>query len=155
MTQTRLNAGGIVKKLHAAFCRDVTRNTLLEMAATEIQAVGHPFTSVYMYMLDADGTTLVLEAFAGRETPHNRIPVHQGLCGRAVAEAGDLNVPDVTAIPEYLACNAETQSELIVLIRRHDEILGQIDVDSDIPSGFSDDDHAAVKTVADALAALL
>ncbi len=42
-----------------------------------------------------------------------------------------MNVPDVSAAPEYLACNLDTRSELIVLIRRGDEILGQIDVDSE------------------------
>jgi GAF domain-containing protein len=72
-----------------------------------------------------------------------------------VATRQDQNVPDVTAVGNYLACNAFTKSELVVLIRRGDHILGQIDIDSDVPNGFGDREHADVKEVADALAVLL
>src|SRR5207247_11304195 len=48
--------------------------------------------------------------------------------------------------------NLETRSELVVLIRRGATILGQLDVDSDVPAGFSDAHHQVVKQVADALA---
>jgi len=109
--------------------------------------------SVYAYMLH-DGE-LVLEAHAGRDTEHVRIPVGAGVCGTAVAEKADQNVPDVTAVGNYLACNAFTKSELVVLIRRGDHILGQIDIDSDVRDGFGEREHADVRTVADALAVLL
>lgn len=143
----------IVRALRGAFARDASRQALLDLAARRIRAAGAPYTSVYLYMLD-DGV-LRLEAFDGRETEHTRIPVGTGMCGQAVAEQRDINTPDVSAAPGYLACNLDTRSELVVLIRRGDEILGQIDVDSDVPAGFSDADQAAVKQVADALAALL
>ena len=64
-------------------------------------------------------------------------------------------MPDVGAIGNYLACNLLTKSELVVLIRRGDQILGQIDIDSDVPAGFGVEAHARVKEVADALAVLL
>jgi GAF domain-containing protein len=101
------------------------------------------------------GDELVLEAYAGRATDHTRIPVGQGVCGTAVAERQDQNVPDVGAIGNYLACNLFTKSELVVLIRRGEHILGQLDVDSDVPAGFGTREHADVKQVADALAVLL
>jgi len=101
------------------------------------------------------GGELVLEAFAGRATDHVRIPVGTGVCGTAIATGQDQVVPDVTAIGNYLACNADTRSELVVLIRRGSAILGQLDVDSDVPAGFTPAHHAAVKQVADALAVLL
>lgn len=155
MAEPVLQAEPIVKKLHGAFCRDVSRQELLQLAASHIRSAGEPYTSVYLYMLDQAGETLVLEAFDGRETPHTSIPIGQGLCGKAVVTGTDLNVADVNDATEYLACNLDTRSELIVLIRRHDEILGQIDVDSDVPNGFDDAEQAAVKEVADALATLL
>jgi GAF domain-containing protein len=77
------------------------------------------------------------------------------VCGTAVATGEDQNVPDVAAVGNYLACNLETRSELVVLIRRGTTILGQLDVDSDVPAGFDAARHAAVKQVADALAVLL
>jgi GAF domain-containing protein len=150
---TVLSPEPIVRVLQGAFSRGARREELLRIAATRIRAAGPPYTGVYLYLV-RDGE-LVLEAYDGRDTEHTRIPVGLGLCGQAVQQRRDINVPDVAAAPGYLACSLETRSELIVLIRRHDEILGQIDIDSDAPAGFDEAEHAAVKEVADALAALL
>ena len=148
-----LQADPIVAALRGAFTRDVTRESMLQLTAERIQATGSPYTSVYLYMLHQD--QLVLEAFAGRVTEHTRIAVGQGVCGTAVATGTDQNVPDVRARENYIACNAWTRSELVVLIRRGPKILGQIDVDSDAPDPFTPEEEAAVKQVADALAVLL
>ena len=59
------------------------------------------------------------------------------------------------AVGNYLACNLETRSELVVLIRRGSAILGQIDIDSDVTGPFAEDEVAAVRRVAEALAVLL
>lgn len=148
-----LQSERIVAALRGAFARDAGRKELLQLAADRIQAAGAPYTSVYMYMLAGDD--LVLEAHAGRETEHTRIAVGHGVCGTAVEQKADQNVPDVRAIENYIACNTWTRSELVVLIRRGDLILGQIDVDSDVPDPFTPDEEAEVKQVADALAVLL
>jgi GAF domain-containing protein len=153
VNKTVLDAEAVVRALQGAFARDGERQCLLDLVATRLRAAGPPYTGVYLYMLHGD--TLVLEAFDGRPTHHTRIPVGHGICGRAVAEGRDLNVPDVSRAEDYLACSIETRSELVVLIRRHDEILGQIDIDSDVVDGFGGDEEAAVRAVADALAALL
>jgi L-methionine (R)-S-oxide reductase len=148
-----LDADRIVAALRGAFARDAGRQGLLQLAADRMQAAGSPYTSVYMYMLQGD--ELVLEAFAGRETEHTRIGVGHGVCGTAVATGEDQNVPDVRAIGNYIACNTFTRSELVVLIRRGALILGQIDVDSDVPDPFTQDEEMAVKQIADGLAVLL
>jgi L-methionine (R)-S-oxide reductase len=142
-----------VRALRAAHLHDEGRQALLQMACDRIHAWGSPYTSVYAYMLHGD--ELLLEAHSGRDTEHTRIPVGKGVCGTAVAEKRDQNVPDVSALGNYLACNVFTKSELVVLIRRGDHILGQIDVDSDVPDGFGEREHAEVKEIADALAVLL
>src|SRR2546429_2587771 len=143
----------IVRALRAAHLHDASRAELLQLACDRLRGLGAPFTSVYAYMLH-DGE-LVLEAFSGRETEHTRIPVGRGVCGTAVATGEDQNVPDVAAIGNYLACNLETKSELVVLIRRGQTTLGQLDIDADVPAGFTEPHHRAVKDVADALAVLL
>jgi len=148
-----LEADKVVAALRGAFAREVHRTELLRLAAERIQAAGAPYTSVYLYMLH--GAELVLEAHAGRDTEHTRIPVGRGVCGTAVATGADQNVGDVRAISNYLVCSAWTRSELVVLIRRGAVILGQIDVDSDVPDPFTPDEEAAVRKVADALAVLL
>ena len=152
-TSSASEATKVVRALRAAHLHDEGRQALLTMACERIRAWGAPYTSVYAYMLH--GNELVLEAFAGRDTEHTRIPVGNGVCGTAVAEKRDQNVADVSVIGNYLACNLFTKSELVVLIRRGDHILGQIDIDSDVPNGFGEREHADVKEVADALAVLL
>ena len=151
--RTQSDPTGTVRALRAAHLHDAARVDLLRMACERIQGWGGPYTSVYAYMLHGD--QLELEAFAGRETEHTRIAVGVGVCGTAVAEGQDQNVPDVGAVGNYLACNLYTKSELVVLIRRGDHILGQIDIDSDVPNGFAEREHADVKVVADALAVLI
>lgn len=151
--RTESDAAAVVRALRAAHLHDASRVDLLRMACERIQGWGGPYTSVYAYMVH--GNELVLEAFAGRETEHVRIAVGVGVCGTAVADRRDQNVPDVGAVDNYLACNLYTKSELVVLIRRGDTILGQIDIDSDVPNGFGEREHADVKAVADALAVLL
>src|SRR2546430_5571666 len=121
----------IVRAVRAAQLHDATRAELLQLACDRLRGVGAPFTSVYAYMLHPEGE-LVLEAFAGRETEHTRIPVGRGVCGTAVAKGEDQNVPDVAAIGNYLACNLETKSELVVLIRPGQTTLGQPGIDSDL-----------------------
>ena len=148
-----LHADRIIRALQGAYARGLRRKELLQLVATRIRESGSPYTGVYLYMLQGD--LLELEAFAGRPTEHRRIPVGTGVCGRAVAEARDINVADVNADPGYLACSIETRSELVVLIRRGAEILGQIDVDSDVLNGFDATEEVALREVADGLAALL
>src|SRR6185295_74736 len=148
-----LDGDRVVAALRGAFAREAGRAELLRLAAEKIRAAGAPYTSVYLYMVH--GGELLLEAFAGRETDHTRIAVGQGVCGTAVATGEDQNVPDVRAVSNYLACNTWTRSELVVLIRRGGTILGQIDVDSDVPDAFTPEEESEVRKVADALAVLL
>ena len=152
-TSSASEATKVVRALRAAHLHDEGRQALLQLTCERIRAWGPPYTSVYAYMLHDN--ELVLEAHAGRDTDHTRIPVGKGVCGTAVVEQRDQNVADVTAIGNYLACNVFTKSELVVLIRRGDHILGQIDIDSDVPNGFGEREHADIKEVADALAVLL
>lgn len=153
MSGATLDADRVVSALRAAFTHEAGREALLQLAAERIRAAGPPYTSVYLYMLH--GNELVLEAHSGRDTDHTRIPVGTGVCGTAVATGQDQNVGDVRAVGNYLACNLDTRSELVVLIRRGAAILGQIDIDSDVPDPFTPAEEAAVRQVADALAVLL
>ncbi|MEP6590237.1 MAG: GAF domain-containing protein [Gemmatimonadota bacterium] len=148
-----LDAAHIVKRLHSAFSKQLPRVEMLRLAADLMRESGAPYTSVYLYMLH--GNELLLEAWSGRDTDHHRIPVGKGVCGTAVATGQDQNVGDVQGRENYIACNLFTKSELVVLIRRGPNVLGQIDVDSDQLDPFTDDEVQAVRQVAEALAVLL
>jgi len=104
-----------------------------------------------IYELCADNV-LRLGPFVGAPTDHVFIAVGQGVCGTAIAERRNINVPDVTKASNYLACSASTRSELVVLIRRNERIFGQIDIDSHEYDAFDASAAAEVEQVADFLA---
>lgn len=94
------------------------------------------------YMLDpTDEQMLVLGPFHGAPTEHVRIPVSQGICGAAVAQDQTVIVDDVSADPRYLSCSIETRSEIVVPIRAHGKVIGEIDIDSHSLSAFGEQDR--------------
>ncbi len=111
------------------------------------------YTWVGIYLLEGD--ELVLGPFLGKPSPHTRIPLNRGICGAAASEKATIIVDDVNADPRYLACSLETKSEIVVPIMRGDEVLGEIDIDSDKPAAFGGADRALLEAVAAALAARL
>jgi|ERR1041384_2564892 GAF domain-containing protein len=104
---------------------------------------------VGIYLLEGD--TLVLHNYIGKPTEHTRIPVGVGVCGEAVSQGANQIVGDVSKLENYLACSIGTRSEIVVLIRRGAEILGQIDIDSDLENAFGSEDEAFLSRVAEGL----
>ncbi len=88
-------------------------DAILHRAVQRINDVGPPFDWVGIYLLG--GNLLILHSYIGEHTDVTRIPVGEGVCGAAVAEARDINVPDVEAFKGYLACSFEARSEIVVL----------------------------------------
>jgi len=127
-------------------------DALLRRAVRRIQSSDDRFDWVGVYLLDSQKNELWLHNYMGSPTEHARIPVGEGVCGTAVAEKANQNVPDVSKVSNYIACDPYTKSELVVLIRAGDEIFGQIDVDSRNSAAFKSEDEAAVSAVADKLA---
>jgi GAF domain-containing protein len=120
---------------------------VLASAVRHLTTISSRFNWVGIYLLKGD--TLELGPFIGAPTDHTHIKVGVGVCGTAVARNEDLNVPDVHAIDNYLACSLETASELVVLIRdREGRTVGQIDIDSHTRGAFGPAEEAAVKQVA-------
>jgi L-methionine (R)-S-oxide reductase len=110
----------------------------------------HHYTWVGIYQLF--GNELVLGPFVGKPSPHTHIPLGRGICGAAAAEKQTIIVDDVNADPRYLACSLETKSEIVVPIMRGNDVLGEIDVDSDRPAAFGPEDQRTLEAIAAMLA---
>ena len=96
-----------------------------------------------------EGEELVLGPWKWPEaTEHVRIPVGQGICGAAAASGEIEMVDDVKADPRYLACFPSTRSEIVVPIAHEGRVVGEIDIDSDRPAAFGDEDRAFLERVA-------
>jgi L-methionine (R)-S-oxide reductase len=142
-----------------AICRELEKkieegmdfNSLKELAVAKVHESHERFHWTGIYELFPDNT-LRLGPFIGAPTDHVFIGVGQGVCGTAVAEGRNMNIPDVNITSNYLACSAETSSELVVLIRSGEKIHGQIDLDSNEIAAFDDSIENEVQKVADFLA---
>jgi GAF domain-containing protein len=128
--------------------RDPTR--AMELAVTTLKRGLPDYTWVGVYRLD--GNELVLGPYAGKPSPHTHIPLGRGICGAAAAEKASIIVDDVHADSRYLACSPDTRSEIVVPIMRGGDVLGEIDVDSDRPAAFGEDDRRLLESVAALLA---
>lgn len=125
----------------------------LGSAVRYIASLSPKFNWVGIYKLR--GQVLELGPYIGAKTDHTRIPVGRGVCGTAVSENQDQNIPDVQALSNYLSCSLETKSELVVLVRdRQGDILGQIDIDSHTPNAFGSQEENAVRQIAKELGEL-
>ncbi|MFY9233524.1 MAG: GAF domain-containing protein [Fimbriimonadaceae bacterium] len=107
------------------------------------QIEGYHWCGVYRL----EGDELVLDEFVGTETDHQRIPVGRGVCGTAVSQDKNQIVDDVRKLENYLSCSAQTRSEIVVLIKREGEILGQIDIDGHDVGAFDRSDEQLLEAV--------
>lgn len=148
-----MDGGSLIKDLQEMRDDGHLSDALLRKAVRSISE-DERFDWVGVYLLrDAEeGQELWLHNYVGEPTEHALIPVGTGVCGRAVAERTNLNIPDVTEEENYLSCSPDVQSELVVLIRAGDEIFGQFDLDSETKAAFTEDDEIQLIGVADKLA---
>lgn len=141
----------IISQLEALLAQDSEFDVLLEAAVRGLHDLDPRFHWTGIYELFPDDI-LRLGPFIGAPTEHVFIGVGQGVCGTAVAERRNINVPDVSQATNYLACSSDTRSELVVLIRSGENIWAQIDIDSHDLAAFDDATETAVQRVADWLA---
>ncbi|GAB6138140.1 GAF domain-containing protein [Halanaerobaculum tunisiense] len=89
---------------------------------------------------------LVLGPFQGKSACI-RIPKGDGVCGTAIATEETLVVPDVDQFPGHIACDSDSQSEIVVPIIVAGEIQGVLDLDSPIQKQFSACDQEYLEEV--------
>lgn len=140
-----------IAELDALKSRGADFDELLEAAVRGVHQLDPRFHWTGIYELFSDDV-LRLGPFIGAPTEHCFIGVGKGVCGSAVAEKRNMNIPDVSRHTNYLACSSETRSELVILIRSGDLIYAQIDIDSHELAAFDDEAVAKVQRVADWLA---
>jgi L-methionine (R)-S-oxide reductase len=122
----------------------------LRLFAMQCLARLHDYEWCGIYRLEGD--TLVLDAYVGDHTDHTHIPVGRGVCGTAVAENANQVIADVRELDNYLACSLKTRSEIVVLIKDGDNILGQIDIDGHVVGTFGAEDEEFLESLAGLLA---
>lgn len=145
-------ASEVVKDIQALRDEGHLSDALLRFAVKTISSSDERFNWVGVYLLNAEENELWLHNYVGAPTEHSKIPVGTGVCGTAVEQGANQNIDDVSKVENYLACDPDVKSELVVLIRAGDKIFGQIDIDSRTEAAFERTDLDSVEAVADKLA---
>lgn len=93
------------------------------------------------------GGELVVGPFQGKPACV-RIALGSGVCGTAAARRETLVVPDVHAFPGHIACDAASQSEIVVPLISGEKLLGVLDIDSPRLARFDASDQRGIERLA-------
>lgn len=140
----------VVDRVADAINSDASSEEVLEEVVWLLRDANPSWAWVGIYLLVGD--TLVVGPHAGEYPEHSHIAVGEGVCGTAVAEGRNQLVKDVRERDNYLACSLSTRSEIVVLIREGERIVGQFDVDSDEVAAFTEEDEVLLTEVAELVA---
>jgi L-methionine (R)-S-oxide reductase len=98
------------------------------------------------------GGGLVVGPFQGR-IACVRIALGAGVCGTAAAERRTVIVEDVHAFPGHIACDAASNSEIVVPLLAGSRLIGVLDLDSPTVGRFGPADAGLLEPIAQALVA--
>ncbi len=72
----------------------------------------------------------------------------EGVCWAGVRGGATMVVPDVHAFEGHVACDARSRSEIVVPVRdRAGAVVAVLDVDSERPDAFGEDDCAGLERI--------
>ena len=129
------------------------KKAITDFVCRELRKIPH-YTWVGVY--EVQGEELELTSWSGPSaTQHVRIPLGAGICGAAVTAKEPVLVPDVSQDARYLQCFLNTRSEMVVPTLRDGLAVGEIDIDSDQLSAFTEADRGFLPWVAGELAGVL
>jgi GAF domain-containing protein len=89
---------------------------------------------------------LVLGPFQG-PVACTRIGYGKGVCGTAWAQNQSIVVADVHAFPGHIACSAESNSEIVVPVRKNGAVVAVLDADSEHFSCFDETDRLFLEKI--------
>ena len=95
---------------------------------------------VGFYFANHESKTLHLGPYVGAETDHTVIPFGKGICGQVAVSNENFVVADVHTQDNYIACNIDVKSEIVIPLFLNDTNIGQIDIDSNTANAFDKSD---------------
>lgn len=102
---------------------------------------------VGFYFRNGTKEELKLGPYEGAPTEHTIIPFGKGICGQVAVSNQNFVVPDVQAQDNYIACSITVESEIVVPLFVNGENIGQIDIDSNTPDPFTEEDERFLEFV--------
>jgi len=78
-----------------------------------------------------------------------------GVCLACATKGEALVVPDVHAFPGHIACDSRSQSEIVVPLKKEGRVVAVLDIDSEKPAMFDEDDVAPLQKIVELLVPLV
>lgn len=97
---------------------------------------------------------LILGPFQGK-VACIEIEVGKGVCGTAVERDETIVVKNVHDFSGHIACDKESESEIVIPIHKDGKVWGVLDIDSPIENRFSDADRVSLEKCVAAIEATL
>jgi GAF domain-containing protein len=148
--KSRLENYELVKKQLRALIHD-EKNQIANLSNTS--ALLNQFLDrinwVGFYLMDGNNE-LVLGPFQGLPACI-RIPVGKGVCGAAAKDKKTVRVKDVNQFPGHIACDAASQSEIVIPLIKNGQIIGVLDIDSPEKNRFDEMDQEKLEEFVDVL----
>jgi L-methionine (R)-S-oxide reductase len=115
---------------------DLDLNSSLEFICNYLKKNIDGYDWVGFYFHDKLNEELELKAFSGLPTEHTKIAFGKGICGQTAKSNKHMIVPDVSKEANYISCNINVKSEIVVPLFVNNINIGQIDIDSNYPNRF-------------------
>jgi len=112
---------------------------------------------VAILLVDRDKKFLEVKASIGysEEISRIRVPLGSGITGWAAAHRRPLRVDDTTTDSRYIQASSNTRSELAVPLIYRNEVLGVLNVESEQPGAYTENDEEMLGTLGGSLAAVI
>ncbi|PLR83708.1 histidine kinase [Bacillus canaveralius] len=138
----------VIKQLNALLEGEPNRIANLSNASALLNQFLDRVNWVGFYLLEDD--ELVLGPFQGLPACV-RIPVGKGVCGKAAQLQETVRVEDVHLFPGHIACDAASQSEIVIPLLKDGKLLGVLDIDSPEKNRFDVLDQAKLEKLSESL----
>jgi len=142
------NYESVIRQLQALLDGEEDRIANLSNASALLNQFLEDINWVGFYLYK--GEELVLGPFQGLPACV-RIPLTRGVCGKAAREGLTVRVPNVHEFPGHIACDAASQSEIVVPIIQNGELIGVLDIDSPKLERFDETDQSYLEKFVDQL----
>jgi GAF domain-containing protein len=123
---------------------------LIANLANVTAALKEQFGWLWVGFYLVNNSELVLGPFQG-PVACTRIKKGRGVCGAAWQNAETLIVDDVEKFPGHIACSSLSRSEIVVPLIRNKEVIGVLDVDSELLVHFDETDKKYLEEITDAI----
>lgn len=130
----------VIKQLKALLDGETNQIANLSNASALLNQFLSDVNWVGFYLYEEESDQLVLGPFQGLPACV-RIPNGRGVCGTALKEGKTMRVENVNEFPGHIACDAASQSEIVIPIRSSNSIIGVLDIDSPSTGRFDETDE--------------